>query len=234
MLKTNEIKDNTSLINQYTVSELFGLVYDELNGLVHYLALRYSQSTTEILMDKDEIVGELYLELWKGVQYYHERGLPLPQMISVVKVMLSNRIAELKYRYYKTHRRISQLNISIDVTINGIDVDERLDINPSQEFAPTGLSDPADIFDSVDYVNTVRARLDIRTQEVFDAVVYGHEQLMIHVWLSSVRANAAYKTNRNTRIKPYHIASALCRPEDEVKVAMQTISAVMEEVQYDS
>lgn len=224
--------NDTSLI---TLEEVFGVVYDELNDLVHYLAIRYSQGATEILMGKDEIVGELYEELWKGCAYYHKRNLPIQQMLAVLKVMLSNRVAELRYKYYSTHRKISQLNISIDVTVNddvsAYDMYENMDsYDPLQDLISTDVNDPAAIYDSLELVNSVRLQLNSIAKQVFDAVIYGHEQLTLHVWLSSVRSKSVYKSNRPIKIKPYHIASALCLTEPEVKVAMKSINSVMNEV----
>jgi len=54
MSQTVITQADASLISYGTVEELFGLVYDNLNDLVHYLALRYSNDSPEILMDKDE------------------------------------------------------------------------------------------------------------------------------------------------------------------------------------
>jgi len=233
-------RTDTSLITQKTLDELFGIVYDQLNDLVHYLAIRYSQTTSEVLMEKDEIVGELYLELWKGCLHYHHKNaeMTVEQLLSVLKVMLSNRISELKYRYFTTHRKVGQLNVTIEIFVDiehpthrgSMSIDVMDNFDPAQSLAPTGLQDPAVLFDSSENVRTVRAMLDSIAKQVFDACVYGHEQLALHVWLSSIRANAVYKTDRSVTIKPYHIASALCMPEESVKIAICNISNAVEEV----
>lgn len=241
MMSTTVIdKSNASLINQYTVEELFGIVYDQLNDLVHYLAIRYSQTTQEVLMEKDEIVGELYMEMWKGCLHYKDHDMNIEQLLAVLKVMLSNRVSELKYRYFTTHRKIGQLNVTIEIFVDqehektrgAMSIDAMDNFDPAQSLAPSGLQDPAVLFDSSENVKLVRSMLDNISKEVFDACIYGHEQLALHVWLSAVRANAVYKTDRDVKIKPYHIASALCMPEDSVKLAIQNISNAVEEVYH--
>jgi hypothetical protein len=234
------VKDNTKaslIVKNIPIEELFGLVYDELNDLVHYLAIRYSDGNSEVLMEKDEIVGELYTEVWKGCLYYHKKAMKLEAFLALLKVMLTNRIAELRYRYFKTHRKASQFNISIDVYINSeyIEYDnswneERLNCSPVQDLITTVGIDPADIMESEDFIYNVRQLLDSTAQEVFDALVYGNELLTMHVWLSAVRANNVYKSSGSAKIKPYHIASALCKTEVEVKVALKQISKTVHEV----
>lgn len=223
---------DTSLINQdFTVEELFGRVYDSMNDLVHYLAIQYSEGTPEVLMEKDELVGELYMELWKGTCYYHKRHLPEEQMRAVLKVMLSNRIAELRYRYFRTHRAVSQVNISIDITIDGVFSSESMDdYDPFQDLVSGYGGDPADLFDSAENVQCIRSRLTVNARQVFDAVVYGNEQLALHIWLSAVRSNNVYKTDRNVKMKPWHLASALCIPEQEAVASINEIKHVVEEV----
>lgn len=232
----NKNSNDASLINQknLTIEELFGVVYDELNDLVHYLAIRYSETATEVLMEKDEIVGELYEELWKGCLYYQKRNLPIKQMLTVLKVMLSNRVAELRYKYYRTHRKIGQLNISIDIYAvddsEAMNVEESLNYDPMQDLVSTFAIDPASIYDSQELLSIIRKALDEVAQQIFDALIYGNEQLALHVWLSSVRSSEVNKSDRPAKLKPYHIASALCLPEVEVKLAMKTIKQIVIEV----
>lgn len=72
------------------------------------------RSPTQILMERDEIVGELSYELVKGWLYYKDRDLPDAELLSVVCRMLQNRIAELQTMFYYTHRKSSGESLSIE------------------------------------------------------------------------------------------------------------------------
>lgn len=207
---------------------LFEEVLERLDKLVHYLAFRYSNDTPEILMEKDELVGELYEELWKGVMYYREKNLPIDAMVAVLKVMMNNRLAELQYRYFKTHREISQLNLSLDVTITFDGYEEGTSgYGITNALFDINAIDPARIIDSADYVTRTRCLLSPVATEVFDAVVYGNEQLALLVWLTSVRAMNVYANPGTVKLKPRHLADALCITEHEANKAIKEIKTVV-------
>jgi len=160
--------------------------------------------------------------------------LPVNQILSVMKVMLSNRIAELRYRYFRTHRKQGQLNISINITIDGVDLEDRIDnFDPMQSLVTTVGADPADLLESKELVVDVRSRLDPVAQEVFDVYLYGNKQLELHVWLSAMRLGAVNSHNTRIQIRPHHIASALCITELEVKLAIKSIKNIVSEVCYE-
>ena len=56
-----------------------------------------------IMMDGDELFGELLEEIAKGLKHYAD--LPYNQKLAVIRSMLDNRVAELRYKYYVTHRK---------------------------------------------------------------------------------------------------------------------------------
>src|SRR3990167_8635608 len=72
-------------------------VYDDLVKFVKWLASS-NHDDSNIMMDYDEIVGELMLELVKGVAHY--KHLERKKLLAVIKRMMDNRISELRYKYY--------------------------------------------------------------------------------------------------------------------------------------
>ena len=78
----------------------FEEVYEALERFVHHLALQKANGA--VLMDRDELTGELFEEMVKG--YNHYGHLPKGQLLAVIRKMMDNRIAELTYKYYLTHR----------------------------------------------------------------------------------------------------------------------------------
>lgn len=201
-------------------------VMEELGKLVYYLASRYD-SGDQVLMEKDEIVGELYYELAKGMEYY--KHLDKKDLLAVLKTMLSNRISELKYKYFVTHRKEGTYAISIDILVQSIDDG----VSDAHNLIKDPSQDVEGVLISKDIVMEVRDQLQPVTQIIFDAIVYGHDRLSWMVWLSAVRAAFVYKTGGTAKMHPWHIADALCIPVDQVKDSMAEIKEVVHEVYND-
>lgn len=213
--------------------EVCDFVMEKLDNLVHYLAGRYN-SVYQVLMEEDEIVGELYYELVKGMDHYSH--LNKEKLLIVLKTMLNNRIGELKYKYFVTHRKAGAYAISIDVLIERVDGDRSIDVDRELplDIAATACEDPEqdveNLLISKEVVEGVKRQLTPEAQYVFDAIIYGHERLSWMVWFSAVRAAFVYKTGGTAKMQPWHIADALCVPVDQVKSSMAEIKKVVEEV----
>jgi len=87
-------------------------LYDKLNKYIHWLAAK--KATDHVLMEREELEGELYEQLVYGWMYYRDRGLTVGELLAVIKQMLNNRISELKYRFYLTHRSAEKEMMDLD------------------------------------------------------------------------------------------------------------------------
>jgi len=185
----------------------FSMVEDERNQtyvrLVKFVYWLAGNNTNpdNVLMDFDEIVGELLLELAKGLKVYGD--LPDEELDAVIRRMMDNRISELRYKYYCTHRKIG-----LSLTVSTDDGDEWI------ECADDGI-DTDEIAASRHRVQFTREKLSPIAKRVFDALIYGSERLSKQLKLSNVRANSVYK-NHKVRVRPHHVADALLISEDQV------------------
>jgi hypothetical protein len=185
-------------------------VYEDLERFAHWLA-HNNEDVDNIMMSHDEIFSELMVELVKGVQKYE--SLPDGQIRAVVRRMMDNRISELRYRFYKTHRVAAKLTISIDVHIS----------------AKISSGSPEALKDSFERVTATRDLLSNKSQQVFDAVIYGNDMLSTLVWLSGVRASAV-GIGGTVKMRPWHVADAINLSEREVRLAYREIKHAYREV----
>lgn len=88
------------------------------------------RATDHILLRQDELVGYLSEELVHGWLYYSKNGLSAGELLAVVRKMLDNRVSELMYRFYKTHR-MAEANIAdlddVDNVSTGCSLEDFLD-----------------------------------------------------------------------------------------------------------
>ena len=198
-------------MNTNKIADKFSVIEADMIPFVHYLAARNAGDS--ILMEYDELVGELYLELVKGVQYYADKNLSNDQLKAVLRKILDNRISELRYRYYVTHRAAAMSALSLS--------------DDGCEFISADDPTPDQVYASKELVESVRAALSETAQQVFDAVVLGASDMLgTLVWLSCVRANTVH-ANSKAVMKYWHVASALGLEENDVRQAFKEIKAVM-------
>lgn len=219
---------------KFSVVEDTGMeVYDKLEKFIWYLAYT-NQDPDNIMMEVDEIVGELMLELAKGLKYYD--GLPSEQLLAVLRRMMDNRISELRFRYYVSGRRIP-VNMTVSLDIGDSDERDGRGVvgfsngngGISHELVSKNDSSPESLVESMERVLEVRHKLTDVSQMVFDAVVFGNNQLSEIMFLSAVRAAAVFK-NKSIKIKPQHIADALLMDEKDVRRAFKEIQFAYAEV----
>lgn len=77
-------------------------LYARLERYIRWLAS--VKATDHVLLRQDELAGYLYEELVHGWLYYSKNGLSAGELLAVIRKMLDNRVSELMYRFYKTHR----------------------------------------------------------------------------------------------------------------------------------
>lgn len=211
-------------------------VYYELEKFVFYLAST-NQDPDNVMLEYDEIVGELLMEMAKGIKYYE--NLPKDQLLAVIRRMMDNRISELKFRYYVSGRRIPvKLTISLDVEIgdgatgNTVVNYRSLSSDSNSKAVHEVVSDEMNveqISDSINRVEEVRSRLSEIAGMVFDSVVFGNIQLNDVMLLAAIRAATVFKSKK-TVIKPRHVADALMLTEKDVRKAFKEIRMVYAEV----
>jgi hypothetical protein len=192
-------------------------IYSELERFVHWLAYN-NQNPNNVMMEEDELVGELLLEFAKGMEYYKEKNLSKTQLKAVLRKMMDNRIAELRHMHYGTHRKAIASSMSMDDDSNGL-----------EEFVSDSSTDPSVICDSKLRIIQTRNRLSDTAKQVFDAMLFGNERLTRFVKLSVTRRNNKYK-NARASVKTWHIAEALMLQDRQVRTAMKEIKSVYAEV----
>lgn len=201
-----------------------------LEKFVHYLAGKNVGPQLEY----DDLVGELMLELAKGLKAYPD--LPVEQLMAVLRKMMDNRISELKYKFYLTSRKDALYTISLSIEVGATDIKdvrpyskEVAEGHPVEELIQEQGSDPADIYESKERVMAVRSQLSPSAKRVFDAIVKGNQQLAKLVWLSAIRSGYIFKS-RAAKMRSWHVADALQMDEREVKRALKEIKTVYREV----
>jgi len=206
-----------------------GEAFDRISKFVYYLAGRNCSNQVP-LMDFDEVVGELLEEIAKGLKRYSDK--PMEELLAILRKMCDNRIAELKYKYCVTHRKEAIVAFPITVIDLGSSEEEKYGgkESPGYSWVMRNATSVADEYDSMVRVTETRWRLSPAARDVFDAVVYGDQNLGVQIELSGMRATNVYKSGGTINIKPWHIANALCMPIGDVKEAYAEIRKAYKEV----
>ena len=203
----------------------FEEVHEKLDKFVHYLA--HNNANGAPLMDHDEICGELYLEMVKGFQHYGH--LPEGQVLALLRKMFDNRIAELTYKYYGTHRKFAANAGSI-----GQMWDEQGDHYTKYitwTTAPDILSqDPSIVYEGLCRVNAVYESLSDKAKTVFCAVMGENPLLAEHIQLAGIRASFVYKGRGTVSVRPWQVADSLAMDESDVRSAFREIGKAYSEV----
>lgn len=184
---------------------------------VYWLAGK-NANPDNVMMSFDEIVGELFVEIVKGVDKY--RDLPQNELEAVLRRMMDNRISELKYKFYVTHRKYER-----SLTIALPDAEDDLD-----EYIGSNQSNPASLSASRERVQQTRQQLSSTAKQVFDMLIFGDERLNQQLNISNIRAKSVYKDYK-VKIRPFHIADALMISESEVVAAYDEIRQAYKSVE---
>ena len=202
----------------------FSMVDDERGEQTYVRLVKFAywlagnnQNQHSVMLNFDEIVGELLLELAKGLQHYED--LPDDELDAVIRRMMDNRISELKYRFYKTHRKVE------------LEANEFWSWDDCSEWENSveGSPDAEDIALSKQRVKDTRDKLSPISKSVFDALIFGNKRLNVELKLSNKRANSVYK-NHKVRVRPHHVADALLISEKQVIKSYNEIREVYQEV----
>ena len=200
--------DNYGVLEDMATDKLS--IYNELKAFVYWLAHNNCNGNVT-LMEFEEVAGELFLEVAKGLEHYSH--IPADEQVKVIKRMLDNRLGELKYRHYCTHRKEG---------LNALSIDNHGDDENEETLNIRSEADTETLCESSARVTDTRSLLSPTAQKVFDAIIYGHEDLQIQIWLSTLRASAVYKTHK-VQMRSWHIADALKMDERKVRAAMAEI-----------
>ncbi|KKK54828.1 hypothetical protein LCGC14_3080760 [marine sediment metagenome] len=202
----------------------FSMVDDERGEQTYVRLVKFAywlagnnQNQHSVMLNFDEIVGELLLELAKGLQHYED--LPDDELDAVIRRMMDNLISELKYRFYKTHRKVE------------LEDNEFWSWDDCSEWENSveGSPDAEDIALSKQRVKDTRDKLSPISKSVFDALIFGNKRLNVELKLSNKRANSVYK-NHKVRVRPHHVADALLISEKQVIKSYNEIREVYQEV----
>lgn len=214
----------------------FEELYEHLEKFVHYLS--HEKANGAFLMDAEEIAGELFVEMVRGYQQYGH--LPEGELLAVVRKMMDNKISDLVYRYYVTHRKHN--NSAFSLSSGSVDRGYKVDNSNRGEaldqllYRATWTSCPApsnleEIIDSKERVDETFEALSKSARRVLFALLYGCPGVTSQVELSGKRASHIFKVpNRPVKIKPWHVAEALDMEETEVRRAFLEIREAYEEI----
>ena len=189
------------------------LLYSELEDFMHWLAWK-NVDDNNVMMNHDDIFGELQIEFVKSLKHYG--NLPKKQFINVTKRMLDNRIAELRYKYYRTHRGMAGNMLSID-----------------DDFIEDLLPDIFDLeayIEIEDFVDDIRSQLSGLDLDIFDILYYGDERLTELLKLAGMRSSFVYSGRGTIRRKAWHIADILAISINKVKTSISHIEIVVRSV----
>jgi hypothetical protein len=208
------------VINGFPSSDKFSNeeeVIANLVKLVYWLA-NENKNPDNVMMSFDEIVGELFVEVVKGLDRY--KDLPQNELEAVIRRMMDNRISELKYRYYITHRKHEN-----SLTVALADAED----DPDEFLLSDQQYNPASISTSLERVRQTRGSLSNTAQKVFDVLIFGDERLNQQLRVSTMRARFVYKDFK-VIIRPHHVADALLISEKEVLSAYDEIRSAYAKV----
>lgn len=196
-------------------------IIEQLRGFITHLA---SIHQDEYVMDMqfDDLVGELMLELAKGLSYYRDK--PSDQKLVLLRRMMDNRIGELRYRYYITSRQFGRLEFSLEYAAP-YQSGENQDADDLGETIPDVL-DVEGIVDSKERVARVRDALSPKSKRVLDAVISGNKRLSVIMAASTFRSTSVFKTTSPVTLKAWHLADALFMSEKDVQASIIEIRRV--------
>jgi len=208
-------------------------VVEELDKFVYYLSHKNANANT-IMMDSEEIAGDLFFELVKGFDYYKDKDLTMPQMLAVIRRMMDNRISELVYKHYVTHRKNGLNYIPIDEIGEGENDDGyvvNISVKAVVSVSVTKASElPEEALESKDRVTETLALLSAEGLAVANALIYGNDLLGMQLLLAGQRAAFVYKGGGRVEPKPRHVSDAIGMPEDIVAAAFKEIKLAYAEV----
>lgn len=187
-------------------TDKFSIVYNQLEKFIYLLA--WENEGKDVLMEFEEIVGELNIELVKGYQHYEH--LPVEELKTVLMTMLRNRISELRYRFYVTHRVEGAKSVQLGV----------LDEVISQ---PTVSPERSVEFHEA--WSRMRSMLSDEALRVLDALIgtiggVDSQRMELAIRLSSLRSR---HNTAQVKLRPFHIAQALLMPETIVRNHLRDI-----------
>lgn len=204
----------------------FDELYQKLEKFVHYLA--HSKANGAALMDHDEISGELFEEMVKGYARYSH--LPEGQLLAVIRRMMDNRISELIYKYYKTHRGLAIGSDSFPDDDQDT-VDTVCNWMNSVTWSSNGdCQDVSALVESRDRVRETFDRLSAGSKKVLRAVLDGNRGLLDQIYLSGLRSSYVYQANGKIKVRPWQVADSLAIDESDVRKAYREIKRVYAEV----
>lgn len=196
-------------------------IMKDLMMYADFMAQQYANDNHP-LMTKDEIYSEMMEEIAKGLKHYSE--LKPNHLCATIKTMMKNRISELRYKYYVTHRKGEKQSYSLDAEL--IDGGSTLGDVIASEF------NTEDIIESIERVRQLRARLSPTAKRILDSVLesdtYDSDRIDLLMRLAAMRA--ATVKYMHLRIRPYHVSEALCIPELDCKKAWAEIVRAYQEV----
>jgi hypothetical protein len=184
----------------------FSIVYERLEKFVYLLA--WENEGKDVLMEFEEIVGELQFEMVKGFQHYEH--LPVDELVAVIKTMLRNRVSELIYRFYLTHRQAAANSVQLGVL---------------DEVVAHNTISPERSVEFYEALSKLRSMLSDEALRVLDVVIgtmdgVDSQRMELAIKLSSIRSR---DNNACVVMRPSHIAQALLIPEKTVKVHLRNI-----------
>jgi DNA-directed RNA polymerase specialized sigma24 family protein len=165
-------------------------------------------------LTQEDVESELWIEIVKGLKHYADLA-DKEHKKAVLYRMVKNRLGELKYRYYITHR--SAENVTEDLDAIG-------------ESVMDDASNPETIYSSMERVEAVKAKLSPSALSVLEAILYDRSENLAQVLIMAMTRASAIYAQPSVNLKPRHVADALRISEKEVQKAFAEIKKAYREV----
>ena len=185
----------------------------KLEKFVYFMANR-SAIEDVIGMQVDDIIGELFEEIIKGIRYYSKKGLPDDQLMKILKTMCDHRVSELKYKYLVTSRK---------AVLNQLSMEDHAEMLSR----PSDSDNVEEVYESKDRVIRTRELLSEQAQQIFDAVIFSTDPKLTEILTDALRNK---KGSCSERVHYWQVSKALGINQrvvrasfEEIKEAYQTV-----------
>lgn len=182
-------------------------VYADLEKLIWHVAWA-CDNPDNVMMNAEEIAGELSTEVAKGLVAYQH--LPRPDLIKVLKGMIGYRISELKYKNYLTHRKAAKLTVSLE--LEDADNGEKFGIPSNVE----------DTIESNERLHTLYSSLSVEASNILFIMLNGSDSLN--------EVLSKYGITYKDKIKPEHIVEALQDEDGWLGITLDLVRKCFEEI----
>lgn len=195
-------------------------LYQRLHKYIYWLAYDLNrQHSLHILLQPDDLAGELFLEMVSVYRHYqHRKDLDADTLINIVKVSLDNQIRSLIYTYHVTFRKEDARLLSLAQAYPDPHYNEEAisgsggkggnweTQKPTDEYI---VPDPELLIESNDRLQDFLHSLTVPEREIVDAILHMDERVARQAKLVGTRKAFVYKNGGTVTLNYRLVADAL-------------------------